>query len=109
MYIYNRGFVPPRSSGDPNQPNTSNQPGALVPTQPAAYGTGFVEYNQHPTGFMNLLNQPFSWDPNLYGWNPNQKIGGFANSSQPFGSTQSEPTSSWWFCLWCNSGLSSDG
>ncbi|MFS7918255.1 hypothetical protein Hanom_Chr03g00198801 [Helianthus anomalus] len=40
---------------------------------------------------MNLLNQPLSWDPNLYVWNPNQNIRGFANASQLFGSTQSEP------------------
>ncbi|MFS7926380.1 hypothetical protein Hanom_Chr04g00296381 [Helianthus anomalus] len=45
MYPYNHGFVPSRSSGDPNQPNAPNQPIAPVSTRPTAYGTGFVEYN----------------------------------------------------------------
>ncbi|MFS7948956.1 hypothetical protein Hanom_Chr06g00565901 [Helianthus anomalus] len=36
---------------------------------------------------MNLLNQPLSWDPNLYGWNPNQNTDGMG-SSQAFGSAQ---------------------
>ncbi|MFS7917491.1 hypothetical protein Hanom_Chr03g00189661 [Helianthus anomalus] len=36
---------------------------------------------------MNLLNQPLSLDPNLYGWNPNQNMDGMG-SSQAFGSAQ---------------------
>ncbi|XP_022035265.1 glutathione S-transferase T3-like [Helianthus annuus] len=36
---------------------------------------------------MNLLNQPLSWDPNLYGWNPSQNTDGMG-SSQAFGSAQ---------------------
>ncbi|MFS7970970.1 hypothetical protein Hanom_Chr09g00827171 [Helianthus anomalus] len=36
---------------------------------------------------MNLLNQPLSWDPNLYGWNPNQNTDEMG-SSQAFGSAQ---------------------
>ncbi|MFS7941589.1 hypothetical protein Hanom_Chr06g00478071 [Helianthus anomalus] len=47
MYPYKRGFVPPRSSGDPNQQNAANKPVAPVPTRPTAYGTGFIKYNQN--------------------------------------------------------------
>ncbi|MFS7899427.1 hypothetical protein Hanom_Chr00s057741g01783661 [Helianthus anomalus] len=36
---------------------------------------------------MNLLNQPLSWDPDLYGWNPNQNTDGM-RSSQAFGSAE---------------------
>ncbi|KAM0070702.1 hypothetical protein Hdeb2414_s0001g00016211 [Helianthus debilis subsp. tardiflorus] len=71
MYPYNLGSVPPRSSGNPNQTNARNQPVALVPTLPTTYGTWFVEYNQNQSGFMNLLNQPLTRDPNQYGWNLN--------------------------------------
>ncbi|MFS7891821.1 hypothetical protein Hanom_Chr00s000389g01641651 [Helianthus anomalus] len=60
MYPYNRGYLPSRSSGNPNQMNATNQPVAPVPTRPTAYGTAFVEYNHKQTGFMNLLNQPLS-------------------------------------------------
>ncbi|MFS7928985.1 hypothetical protein Hanom_Chr04g00327211 [Helianthus anomalus] len=80
MYPYNPAFIPPRSSGDPNQTNARNQPVALVPTHTAAYGTGVVEYNQNQSGFINLLNQPLIWDPNQYGWNPNINMGGFDSS-----------------------------
>ncbi|MFS7969167.1 hypothetical protein Hanom_Chr09g00805981 [Helianthus anomalus] len=90
MYPYNRGFVPPQSSGNLNQTNTPNQLVAPVSTRLTAYGTGFVEYNHNQTGFMNLLNQPLSWDPNQYGWNPSFNMGGYG-SSQVFGSSQNEP------------------
>ncbi|MFS8009187.1 hypothetical protein Hanom_Chr14g01281711 [Helianthus anomalus] len=66
MYPYNRGCVPPHSNGDPNQTNAPNQPVALVPTRSTVYGAGFVEYNKNQTGFMNLLNQTHSWDPNCH-------------------------------------------
>ncbi|MFS7927689.1 hypothetical protein Hanom_Chr04g00312051 [Helianthus anomalus] len=36
---------------------------------------------------MNLLNQPLSWNPNLYGWKSNQNKNGMG-SSQAFGSAQ---------------------
>ncbi|MFS8001345.1 hypothetical protein Hanom_Chr13g01189271 [Helianthus anomalus] len=61
MYLYNRGFIPPPSSGDLNRMNTPNQPVDPVPTQSTAYETGFVEYNHHQTGFITFLNQPLSW------------------------------------------------
>ncbi|MFS7962739.1 hypothetical protein Hanom_Chr08g00730091 [Helianthus anomalus] len=64
MYPYNQSFVPPRSSSGPNQTNAPSQPVAPVPTRPIAYRIGFVEYNDYQTEFMNLLNQPFSCDPN---------------------------------------------
>ncbi|MFS7922363.1 hypothetical protein Hanom_Chr03g00248221 [Helianthus anomalus] len=85
MHPFNRDFVPPRSSADTNQ--TSN-PVSPVPTRRTPYASGFVEYNQ--TGFINLLNQPVSWDPNLYGWNTNHNMGGIG-SSQVFGSPLSKP------------------
>ncbi|KAJ0565361.1 hypothetical protein HanIR_Chr06g0261771 [Helianthus annuus] len=90
MYPYNFGFVPPHSSGDPNQTNAPNQSVALVPTRSTAYGAGCVEYNQNQPDFMNILNQPLSWDPNQYGWNPNYNMRGFG-LLQAFGLSQSEP------------------
>ncbi|MFS7919384.1 hypothetical protein Hanom_Chr03g00212081 [Helianthus anomalus] len=81
MHPFNRGFIPPRSSADTNQTSNPSRPVSSVPTRPTPYGSGFVDYNQHQTGFMNLLKKPLSWDPNLYGWNPNQ-----TGSSQAFGS-----------------------
>ncbi|KAM0064251.1 putative glutathione transferase [Helianthus debilis subsp. tardiflorus] len=81
MNPFNRGFIPPRSSGNPTRPV------APVPTRPNPFGSGFVDYNQQSPGFMNLLNQPLSWDPNLYGWNPSQNMDGMG-SSQAIGSAQ---------------------
>ncbi|KAJ0623236.1 putative glutathione transferase [Helianthus annuus] len=81
MNPFNRGFIPPRSSGNPTRPV------APVPTRPNPFGSGFLDYNQQSPGFMNLLNQPLSWDPNLYGWNPSQNMDGMG-SSQAFGSAQ---------------------
>ncbi|MFS7971845.1 hypothetical protein Hanom_Chr09g00837641 [Helianthus anomalus] len=75
MHPHSRGFVPPHSSVDTNQTSNPSQPISPVPTRPTPYGTGFVEYNQNQTGFMNLLYQPLSWEPNLYGWNPNYNMG----------------------------------
>ncbi|MFS8027315.1 hypothetical protein Hanom_Chr16g01497281 [Helianthus anomalus] len=72
MHPFNRGFIPPRYSADTNQTSNPSRPVSPVPTRPISYRSGFVNYNQHQTGFMNLLNQPLSWDPNLYGWNLNQ-------------------------------------
>ncbi|MFS7923331.1 hypothetical protein Hanom_Chr03g00259491 [Helianthus anomalus] len=41
---------------------------------------------------MNLLNQALSWDPNLYGRNPNQTVSSQAfGSAQAFGSPLREP------------------
>ncbi|MFS8022322.1 hypothetical protein Hanom_Chr16g01438121 [Helianthus anomalus] len=87
MYRYNRGFVPSRSSVDTNQMTNPSQPVSPVPTRPN---------NQNQSGFMNLLNQPLSWDPNLYDWNPNHNMGGFGSSqafssAQAFGSQVCEP------------------
>ncbi|MFS7941632.1 hypothetical protein Hanom_Chr06g00478561 [Helianthus anomalus] len=31
-------------------------------------------------GFINLLNQPLSWDPNQGGWNPNFNMDGYSSS-----------------------------
>ncbi|XP_021995553.1 uncharacterized protein LOC110892710 [Helianthus annuus] len=87
MNPFNRGFIPPRSSADPNQSGNPTRPVAPVPTRPNPFGSGFLDYNQQSLGFMNLLNQPLSWDPNLYGWNPNQNTDGMG-SSQAFGSAQ---------------------
>ncbi|KAJ0448338.1 putative No apical meristem-associated domain-containing protein [Helianthus annuus] len=87
MNPFNRGFIPPRSSADPNQSGNPTRPVAPVPTRPNPFGSGFLDYNQQSPGFMNLLNQPLSWDPNLYGWNPNQNTDGMG-SSQAFGSAQ---------------------
>ncbi|KAF5796675.1 putative glutathione transferase [Helianthus annuus] len=87
MHPFNRGFIPPRSSADPNQSGNPTRPVAPVPTRPNPFGSGFLDYNQQSPGFMNLLNQPLSWDPNLYGWNPNQNTDGMG-SSQAFGSAQ---------------------
>ncbi|XP_035845714.1 uncharacterized protein LOC110942564 [Helianthus annuus] len=87
MNPFNRGFIPPRSSADPNQRGNPTRPVAPVPTRPNPFGSGFLDYNQQSPGFMNLLNQPLSWDPNLYGWNPNQNTDGMG-SSQAFGSAQ---------------------
>ncbi|MFS7997608.1 putative No apical meristem-associated domain-containing protein [Helianthus anomalus] len=84
MHPFNRGFIPPRSSADPNQSGNPTRPVAPVPTRPNPFGSGFLDYNQQSPGFMNLLNQPLSWDPNLYGWNPNQNTDGMG-SSQAFG------------------------
>ncbi|MFS8013165.1 putative No apical meristem-associated domain-containing protein [Helianthus anomalus] len=87
MHPFNRGFIPPRSSVDPNQSDNPTCSVAPVPTRPNPFGSGFLDYNQQSPGFMNLLNQPLSWDPNLYGWNPNQNTDGMG-SSQAFGSAQ---------------------
>ncbi|KAM0018177.1 putative glutathione transferase [Helianthus debilis subsp. tardiflorus] len=87
MNPFNRGFIPPRSSADPNQSGNPTRPVAPVPTRPNPFGSGFLDYNQQSPGFMNLLNQPLTWDPNLYGWNPNQNTDGMG-SSQAFGSAQ---------------------
>ncbi|MFS7955899.1 hypothetical protein Hanom_Chr07g00648171 [Helianthus anomalus] len=87
MHPFNCGFIPPRSSADTNQTSNPSCPVSPVPTRPTPYGSGFVDFNQHQTGFMNLLNQPISWDPNLYGWNPNQNMDGMG-PSQVFGSAQ---------------------
>ncbi|KAJ0812131.1 putative glutathione transferase [Helianthus annuus] len=87
MHPFNRGFIPPRSSADPNQSGNPTRPVSPVPTRPNPFGSGFLDYNQQSPGFMNLLNQPLSWDPNLYGWNPNQNTDGMG-SSQAFGSAQ---------------------
>ncbi|KAJ0641687.1 putative glutathione transferase [Helianthus annuus] len=87
MHPFNRGFIPPRSSADPNQSGNPTRPVAPVPTRPNPFGSGFLDYNQQSPVFMNLLNQPLSWDPNLYGWNPNQNTDGMG-SSQAFGSAQ---------------------
>ncbi|XP_021986997.1 uncharacterized protein LOC110883587 [Helianthus annuus] len=87
MNPFNRGFIPPRSSADPNQSGNPTRPVAPVPTRPNPFGSGFLDYNQQSPGFMNLLNQPLSWDPNLYGWNPSQNTDGMG-SSQAFGSAQ---------------------
>ncbi|KAF5801844.1 putative No apical meristem-associated domain-containing protein [Helianthus annuus] len=90
MNPFNRGFIPPRSSGNPTRPV------APVPTRPNPFGSGFLDYNQQSPGFMNLLNQPLSWDPNLYGWNPSQNMDGLGlsqafGSAQAFGSPLHEP------------------
>ncbi|XP_021999628.2 uncharacterized protein LOC110896888 [Helianthus annuus] len=87
MNPFNRGFIPPRSSADPNQSGNHTRPVAPVPTRPNPFGSGFLDYNQQSPVLMNLLNQPLSWDPNLYGWNPNQNTDGMG-SSQAFGSAQ---------------------
>ncbi|MFS7987111.1 hypothetical protein Hanom_Chr11g01018531 [Helianthus anomalus] len=87
MYPFNRGFVPSCSCADTNQTSNSCRLVSPAPTRPTPFGSGFVDYNQHQTGFMNLLNQPLSWDSNLYGRNPNQNMGGI-RSSQTFGSAQ---------------------
>ncbi|KAJ0862590.1 hypothetical protein HanRHA438_Chr12g0551021 [Helianthus annuus] len=87
MHLFNRSFIPPRSSADPNQSGNPTRPVSPVPTRPKPFGSGFLDYNQQNPGFMNLLNQPLSWDPNLYRWNPNQNTGGMG-SSQAFGSAQ---------------------
>ncbi|KAJ0881544.1 putative No apical meristem-associated domain-containing protein [Helianthus annuus] len=87
MHPFNRGFIPPRSRADPNQSGNPTRPVAPVPTRPNPFGSGFLDYNQQSPRFMNLLNQPLSWDPNLYWWNPNQNTDGMG-SSQAFGSAQ---------------------
>ncbi|MFS7988182.1 hypothetical protein Hanom_Chr11g01031661 [Helianthus anomalus] len=87
MQPFNRGFIPLRSSADPNQSSNPTHPVSPVPTRPTPYGSGFVDFKQHNTGLMNLLNQPLTWDPNLYGWNPNQNMDGMG-SSQAFRSAQ---------------------
>ncbi|XP_021988656.1 uncharacterized protein LOC110885283 [Helianthus annuus] len=87
MHPFNRGFIPLRSSADPNQSGNPTRPVSPVPTRPSPFGSGFLDYNQQSPGFMNLLNQPLSWDPNLYGWNLNQNTDGMG-SSQAFGSAQ---------------------
>ncbi|MFS7972014.1 hypothetical protein Hanom_Chr09g00839631 [Helianthus anomalus] len=58
MHPFNRDFVPPRSSGDTNQMSNPSRPVSSVSTGPNSFGSGFVDYNQHQTGFMNLLNHP---------------------------------------------------
>ncbi|MFS8009100.1 hypothetical protein Hanom_Chr14g01280541 [Helianthus anomalus] len=80
MHPFNRDFIPPRSSADRNQSGNPTRPVSPVPTRPTPFGSGFVDYNQQNTGFINLLNQPLSWDPNLYGWNPNQNTDGMGPS-----------------------------
>ncbi|KAJ0582499.1 hypothetical protein HanHA300_Chr04g0152911 [Helianthus annuus] len=87
MQPFNRSFIPPSSSADPNQSSNPTRPVSPVPTRATPYGSGFVDFNRYNTGFMNLLNQPRSWDPNLYGWNLNQNMDGMG-SSQAFGSAQ---------------------
>ncbi|KAJ0890123.1 hypothetical protein HanRHA438_Chr09g0420231 [Helianthus annuus] len=87
MHPFNRGFIPPHSSADPNQSGNPTRPVSPILTRPTPFRSGFVDYNQQNTGFMNLLNQPLSWDPNLYGWNRNQNTDGMG-SSQAFGSAQ---------------------
>ncbi|MFS7894589.1 hypothetical protein Hanom_Chr00s001829g01688111 [Helianthus anomalus] len=69
-----------------NQMSNPSSPVSPIPIRSTPFGSGFVDYNQHQTEFLNLFNQPLSWDPNLYGWNPNQKMGGIG-SSQAFDST----------------------
>ncbi|MFS8007840.1 hypothetical protein Hanom_Chr14g01265681 [Helianthus anomalus] len=76
--------------------NQTSNPSHPVSPIPTPHGSGFVEYNQHQTGFMCLLNQPLSWEPNLYGWNPNHNMGGIGSfqafgSAQTFGSPLREP------------------
>ncbi|MFS7913131.1 hypothetical protein Hanom_Chr02g00138221 [Helianthus anomalus] len=90
MQPLNRGFIPPRSSAESNQSSNHTRPVSPVPTRPTPYESGFVDFNQHNTGFMNQLNQPLSWDPNLYGWNPNKKMDEM-RSSQAFGSPPHGP------------------
>ncbi|MFS8033770.1 hypothetical protein Hanom_Chr17g01573461 [Helianthus anomalus] len=94
MFTYHpyQRYLQPQSSADTNQTTNPSQPVSPVPTQPTPwpYGSSFVEYNQNQTGFMNLLNQPLSWDPNLYGWNPNHNMG-VIGSSQAFGSPLRDP------------------
>ncbi|MFS7908955.1 hypothetical protein Hanom_Chr01g00089171 [Helianthus anomalus] len=58
MHSFNRGFVPLRSSADMNQTSNPSRPVSQVPTRPTPFGSSFVDYNQHQTGFMNLLKQP---------------------------------------------------
>ncbi|MFS7902771.1 hypothetical protein Hanom_Chr01g00015201 [Helianthus anomalus] len=79
MHHFNHSFIPPRSSADMNQSSNPSRPVSLVPTRPTPFESGCVDFNQHQTGFMNLLNQPLSWDPNLYGWNPNQNMDGMGH------------------------------
>ncbi|MFS7971999.1 hypothetical protein Hanom_Chr09g00839431 [Helianthus anomalus] len=83
MQPFNRGFIHPLPSADPNQNSNPTRPVSPVPTRPNPYGSGFVDFNQHNTRFMNPLNQPLSWDPNQYAWNPNQNMDGMG-SSQAF-------------------------
>ncbi|MFS7968810.1 hypothetical protein Hanom_Chr09g00801891 [Helianthus anomalus] len=100
MHPNNRWIIPPRSSAYSNQTTSPSQLVSPVPTRPTPYESGIVGYNQNQSGFMNLLNQSLSWDPNLYCWNPNYNMGGIG-SSQAFGSplrelgfipgTQTEP------------------
>ncbi|MFS8032751.1 hypothetical protein Hanom_Chr17g01561371 [Helianthus anomalus] len=58
MQPFNRSFIPPHSSADPNQSSNPTRPVSPVLTRPTSYGSGFVDFNQHNTGFMILLNQP---------------------------------------------------
>ncbi|MFS7940533.1 hypothetical protein Hanom_Chr05g00465601 [Helianthus anomalus] len=56
MQPFNRGFIPPRLSAEPNQSSNSTRPVSPVPTRPTPYGSGFVDFNQQSIWFMNLLN-----------------------------------------------------
>ncbi|MFS8025424.1 hypothetical protein Hanom_Chr16g01474791 [Helianthus anomalus] len=60
MQPFNHSLITPRSSADPNQSSNPTRPVSPVPTRPTPYGFGFVDFNQHNTGFLNLLNQPLS-------------------------------------------------
>ncbi|KAJ0797821.1 hypothetical protein HanPI659440_Chr04g0178111 [Helianthus annuus] len=55
MQPFNRSFIPPRSSADPNQSSNPTRPVSSVPTRPAPYGPDFVDFNRYNTGFMNLF------------------------------------------------------
>ncbi|MFS7894743.1 hypothetical protein Hanom_Chr00s001991g01690611 [Helianthus anomalus] len=48
-----------------NQMSNPSSPVSPIPIRSTPFGSGFVDYNQHQTGFLNLFNQPLSWDPNL--------------------------------------------
>ncbi|KAM0000987.1 hypothetical protein Hdeb2414_s0001g00038291 [Helianthus debilis subsp. tardiflorus] len=44
MHPFNRGFIPPRSSADPNQSGNPTRPVSPVPTRPNPFGSGFLDY-----------------------------------------------------------------
>ncbi|MFS7972015.1 hypothetical protein Hanom_Chr09g00839641 [Helianthus anomalus] len=58
MHPFNRSFVTPRSSADTSQTSNPSRRVSPVPTRSTLFGSGFVDYNQHQTAFMNLLNHP---------------------------------------------------
>ncbi|KAJ0927953.1 hypothetical protein HanRHA438_Chr04g0188721 [Helianthus annuus] len=57
MHPFNRGFIPPRSSADPNQSGNPTRPVSPVPPRPNPFGSGFLDDNQQNPGFTNLLNK----------------------------------------------------